>query len=136
MEPCSSARHEEVPENRSMSTPVPAEIHNQKYVSLATYRKNGVAVQTPVWFAEENEKLYVMTRADSGKVKRIRANAVVKVAPSTIRGKITGHEFPARAHVLPEQDWARARQLIRAKYWLARLPFMAGPKNVYVEISF
>ena len=119
-----------------MSTPVPTEIHNQKYVSLATYRKNGVAVPTPVWFAEENEKLYVMTRADSGKVKRIRANPVVKVAPSTIRGKITGHEFPGRARVLPEQDWAHARQLIRTKYCLARLPFMAGPKNVYVEVSF
>lgn len=116
-------------------TTVPAELHNKKYVSLATFRKNGVAVHTPVWFAEENNKLYVMTRGDSGKLKRIRNNPVVKVAPSTIRGTITGHEFPGRARLLPEQDWSHARSLIRSKYWLARLPFMAGPKNVYLEIS-
>ena len=40
-----------------------------------------------------------------------------------------------RARILPEQDWPHARNLIREKYWMARLPFMAGPKNVYVEIS-
>jgi uncharacterized protein len=119
-----------------MATTLPAELHNQKYVDLATFRKNGVAVRTPVWFAEENDKLYVMTRGDSGKIKRIRANPLVKVAPSTMRGKVTGHEFPGHARILPEQDWPHARTLIRAKYWLARLPFMAGPKNVYVEISF
>jgi uncharacterized protein len=119
-----------------MAAALPSELRNQSYISLATFRKNGVAIHTPVWFADENDKLYVMTRADSGKVKRIRANPVVKVAPSTVRGKITGHEFPGRARVLPEQDWAHARSLIRSKYWLARLPFMAGPKNVYVEISF
>jgi PPOX class probable F420-dependent enzyme len=119
-----------------MTTTLPAELHNQQYVSLATFRKNGVAVHTPVWFAEENDKLYVMTRGDSGKIKRIRANPVVKVSPSTMRGKVTGHEFPGRARILLEQDWPHARNLIRAKYWLARLPFMAGPKNVYVEISF
>jgi PPOX class probable F420-dependent enzyme len=119
-----------------MTSTIPAELRDQKYVSLSTFRKNGVAVPTPVWFAEENEKLYVMTRGDSGKIKRIRANPVVNVAPSTIRGKVTGHEFPGRARVLPEQDWPHARELIRAKYWLARLPFMGGPKNVYVEISF
>jgi uncharacterized protein len=116
-------------------TTVPTELHNRKYLSLATFRKNGVAVRTPVWFAEENDKLYVMTRGDSGKLKRIRNNPVIKVAPSTIRGKITGHEFPGRARLLPEQDWAHARELIRSKYWLARLPFMGGPKNVYLEIS-
>ena len=119
-----------------MTTTLPAELHNQQYVDLATFRKTGVAVHTPVWFAEENGKLYVMTRGDSGKIKRIRANPLVKVASSTMRGKLTGHEFPGRARILPEQDWPHARSLIRAKYWLARLPFMDGPKHVDVEISF
>jgi hypothetical protein len=118
-----------------MPNTLPNELHDQKYISLATFRKNGIAVHTPVWFAEENGRLYVMTRGDSGKLKRIRNNPVVKVAPSTIRGKITGHEFPGRARLLPEQDWAHARELIRSKYWLARLLFMGGPKNVYLEIS-
>jgi PPOX class probable F420-dependent enzyme len=119
-----------------MPNTLPTELHDQKYISLATFRKNGIAVHTPVWFAEENEKLYVMTRDDSGKYKRIRNNPVVKVAPSTIRGKVTGHEFPARARILPSQDWTHARDLIRAKYWLARIPFVWSKNNVYVEISF
>jgi PPOX class probable F420-dependent enzyme len=53
---------------------VPAEIHKQKYISLATFRKSGVAVHTPIWFAEENGRLYLMTSSKSGKYKRIRNN--------------------------------------------------------------
>jgi len=118
-----------------MPTTLPAELHDQKYISLATFRKNGVAVYTPIWFGEESGKLYIMTRSDSGKYKRIRNNPEVKVAPSTIRGKIIGPEFPAHARFLPEADWEHAHQLIRAKYWLARVPFLWSKKNVFVEIS-
>ena len=53
---------------------VPAEIHGQGYISLATFRKSGVAVYTPIWFAEENNKLYFMTNSKLGKCKRIRNN--------------------------------------------------------------
>ena len=71
-----------------------------KYISLATFRKTGEAVYTPLWFAEQDGKLYVMTRNDSWKYKRIRNNPNVRVAPSTIRGRIIGPELPARARVL------------------------------------
>jgi PPOX class probable F420-dependent enzyme len=118
-----------------MPTTLPAEIHGQKYVSLATFRKNGVAVYTPIWFAEEDGKLCVMTSNDSGKYKRIRNNPEVKVAPCTIRGKITGPEFPARARILPDQDAERVRRAIRAKYWLARVPFLWRNTNAYLEIA-
>src|SRR3954453_9907849 len=75
--------------------PIPPEIRGQKYISLTTFRKNGSPVQTPVWFGEKDERLYVVTRNDSGKLKRIRNNAQARVAPCTIRGAITGPEFPA-----------------------------------------
>lgn len=118
-----------------MSTALPAEFHGQSYLSLATFRKNGTAVYTPVWFAEDSGKIYVTTRSDSGKYKRIRNNPEVRIAPSTFRGKITGPEFPARACILPSEDWDRARQAIRAKYWLARFPFSRSNKNEYLEIT-
>ena len=51
------------------------------------------AVATPVWFGEDEDKIYVMTRSDSGKYKRIRNNPQVLVAPCTMRGKITGPDF-------------------------------------------
>ena len=118
-----------------MITTLPAEIHGQKYVSLATFRKSGLAVHTPIWFGEEDGKLYFMTRSDSGKYKRIRNNPRVKVAPCTIRGKITGPEFPARVRLLPPEGWERARKAVRAKYWLARIPYLWSKNNVYMEIT-
>jgi PPOX class probable F420-dependent enzyme len=114
--------------------PIPPEIHGQKYLCLTTFRKSGVAVPTPVWFGEDDNKLYVMTRNDSGKYKRLRNNPNVRIAPCTIRGKVTGPEFPATARILPPEDWPRARQAINAKYWLARIPFLWSKQNVYVEI--
>jgi uncharacterized protein len=118
-----------------MSMAIPTEIHGQKYISLITFRKNGAAVATPVWFGEESDKLYVMTRSDSGKYKRIRNNPQVQVAPCTIRGKITGPEFAAAVRLLPMDDWPRARKTIEKKYWLARVPFFWSKKNVYLEID-
>src|SRR5260370_33166166 len=103
---------------------LPAEIHDQRYISLATFRKSGVAVHTPIWFAEDNNKLYFMTGSKTGKYKRIRNNPQVKIAPCTIRGKITGPEFPATVRILPVEGFPSVRRLINAKYWLARVPFL------------
>ena len=114
---------------------VPFEIHEQKYISLATFRKSGVAVYTPIWFAEENDKLYFMTSSKSGKYKRIRNNPRVTIAPCTIRGKIIGPEFPATVRILPPQEFQRTRCLINAKYWLARIPFMWRNTDAYLEIT-
>ena len=61
--------------------PIPKEIQGQKYICLKTFRKSGVAVNTPVWFAEHDSKLYAKTRIGSGKSKRIRNNPNVLVAP-------------------------------------------------------
>jgi uncharacterized protein len=115
--------------------PVPSELLGEKYISLATFRKSGAAVYTPVWFAEEAGKLYVMTRSDSGKYKRIRNNASVRLAPCSIRGKITGAELGGRARVLPPGDWPRARKTLERKYWGMRLPFLWSKKNVFIEIE-
>jgi len=115
--------------------PVPAEIKGQKYISLATVRRNGSPVHTPVWFGEKDDKLYVMTRSDSGKYKRISNDPKVRIAPCTMRGKISGPEFAATARILPAADWPWARKTIERKYWLARIPFFWSKKNVYLEIE-
>lgn len=117
-----------------MST-IPNEIRNQKYISPATFRKSGAAVHTPVWFGEENGKLYVMTRNDSGKYKRVRNNPEVKLAPCTMRGKVTGPEFRGIARVVPPTASQWARNIINRKYWAARIPFLWSKNNVYLEIE-
>ena len=119
-----------------MSKEVPTTIHNQKYISLTTFRKNGVGVATPVWFGEDSEKLYVMTRSDMGKIKRIRNNPAVRIAPCTMRGKVTGAEFAATARILPAEEHAHARQTINRKYWMARLPFIWRKTDACIELTF
>jgi PPOX class probable F420-dependent enzyme len=119
-----------------MSETIPAAIRDQKYISLTTFRKSGAAVPTPVWFGEETDKLYVMTRSDMGKTKRIRNNPQVRVAPCTIRGKVTGAEFAASARILPPAEHAHARQAINRKYWAARLPLIWRRTDTYVELTF
>jgi uncharacterized protein len=116
--------------------PVPAAVSGQKYISLGTFRKSGEKVATPVWFGEGGEKLYVMTRSDMGKTKRIRNIPHVTVAPCTIRGKVTGPQFSALARILPVEEHAHARQTINRKYWLARLPLIWSRTDTYLEITF
>ncbi|PYX78462.1 MAG: PPOX class F420-dependent oxidoreductase [Acidobacteria bacterium] len=118
-----------------MSSTIPAELQNQKYISLTTFRKNGIPVRTPVWFAEQDGKLYVFTNPKSGKVKRIRNNPQVRIAPSTIRGRVTGQEFSARARILPREGWPGARKIMERKYWLMRVPFLWSKDSVFMELE-
>ena len=43
-----------------------------RFVSLTTFRKTGVEVATPVWAAFENDRFYVFSAGEAGKVKRLR----------------------------------------------------------------
>ena len=97
-------------------------LQNQKYMNLTTYRKTGVAVATPVWFAQEGDKLYVFTAGESGKVKRIRNNGKVEVSPCTMAGKSLGATQSAVARLLPAAEGEAANDLINKKYgWQKRL---------------
>jgi uncharacterized protein len=119
-----------------MPSAIPSAIRGQKYISLTTFRKTGVGVATPVWFGEQDGKLYVMTRSEMGKTKRVRNNPQVRVAPCTMRGKVTGPEFPATARLLPREDFAKARQPIDRKYLLARLTAPFSRADAFLELSF
>ena len=121
---------------KDMPSQTPASIQGQKYISLTTFRKTRVGVATPVWFGEADGRLYVMTRSDMGKTKRIRNRPQVRVAACTMRGKVTGAEFAATARILPPEGHARARQTINQKYWMARIPWVWRRTDTYLEIKF
>ena len=91
-----------------------------KYLSLESFRKNGQGVATPVWFAEEGGVLYVLSEADAGKVKRIRNNPRVRVAPCNFRGALKGGWLEATARLLAPDEAAHAEALLIAKYWFAK----------------
>ena len=93
-------------------------LSGQRYVSLTTFRKDGTPVATPVWLVGYEDGIAVWTGAGSGKVKRLRRNKAVTVAPCTIRGRVLGEAVAGHARLLSTEDNARVRALIRRKYRL------------------
>ena len=91
---------------------------NQKYINLETYRKNGQAVQTPVWFAIEDSMIYVRTDNNSGKIKRARNNPHVRITPSNARGQPKGEWIDGEIRIANMAESERANQLLRQKYGL------------------
>lgn len=89
----------------------------QFYVSLATYRRDGREVCTPVWIAAADGAFYVFSAPAAGKVKRIRLNGRAKLAACTIRGRVTGPWRAATARIVDDPaSRARALHGLRAKY--------------------
>ena len=112
-----------------------AHLQGHEYVSLATLRRNGQEVRTPVWFAEHAGKLYVMTRNDSGKFKRIRNQPRIRLAACTVRGKVTGGWIDGQARILDRAEEGVARQALARKYFLMRFPWLWSRKNIFLEIT-
>jgi uncharacterized protein len=113
-----------------------AAFRDQKYLSLETFKKSGQGVKTPVWFAADPNteisggmaRLFVYTIGVSGKVKRIRNNANVKIAPCKIRGEVIGPWQDARVQVITGEEAVRGMNLINKKYspWTYILGFFAA----------
>jgi uncharacterized protein len=87
-----------------------------KYVSVTSFKRDGTPVSTPMWFVAENGHLLLETGADSGKVKRIRANDRVLVAPCSASGKIKGEQVAGHVELLPDDELARVEELMARKY--------------------
>jgi PPOX class probable F420-dependent enzyme len=92
---------------------------NEHFVSITTFKRDGTPVSTPVWVAGENGSLLVISEADSWKVKRIRRDGHVRIAPCTARGGLLGAPIDADATVDPET--ATVEKLLARKYgWMYR----------------
>ena len=103
---------------------------NQNYLNIETFRRNGQGVRTPVWFVEDGGEIFIRTGANSGKVKRIRNNPDVQLAPCKADGTVSGKWIPAKGREIadPETD-KLVDQLLGKKYgiqknlfaWMSRL---------------
>jgi len=67
------------------------------------------------------DKFYVYTEADSWKVKRIRNNQRVRVAPCDMRGNVKGDFIDGRASVITGQEEKTADKLLDQKYFLKKI---------------
>jgi uncharacterized protein len=99
---------------------------DDKYVSLTTFRKSGVGVPTPVWFAHDGDAIVAWTPTGAGKVKRIRNRSDVTVAPCTFRGELTGEPVAGVAEICDLDGSDRVRALIKKRYGLSGWLTMTG----------
>lgn len=118
-------------------------LEKESYISLATFRRSGAAVETPVWFAILDGKLYVVTDGTSAKVKRLRATKRVRVAACGVAGRLSGAWFDGKGRVVSEKKLIeRAHAALQRKYgwqmWLldaSSTLFGRIGRRAYLELS-
>ncbi|MCX4514567.1 PPOX class F420-dependent oxidoreductase [Streptomyces sp. NBC_01619] len=104
------------------------ELDRAKYISLTTFRKDGTGVATPVWFAVQGGEVYVWTRSDSWKVKRLRRDGRVTVTACDVRGRVEegADVVEGTARLLDGAELKKVRGLLARKYtwqfWLVDVP--------------
>ena len=113
----------------------------KKYLNLETFRKSGQGMRTPVWFVQAGETIYVHTVVNSGKVKRIRNNGRVNIAPCKMDGKLIGSWVPAQAREVTDSEVSMAAdRLLDKKYGLLKKIFSnqrasKGAQDIILEIN-
>lgn len=117
-------------------------LEGHRYVRLTTYRRSGKAVPTTVWFALVEDCAYVFTELHTGKVKRIRNDPRVTLAPSNFRGRPRGEVVEAAARIMEDDERSIADRALREKYgwqyrayWtVMRLLRRPLPEHVFLEL--
>lgn len=101
-----------------MTAAIWKQLANEKYINVETYRRDGTAVRTPLWFAadEAGKEFYISTPASSGKVKRIRRYPRVQVAACNFSGNVKGPWMAAEARFCEGEEAKRAGRLLDRKY--------------------
>ncbi len=110
-----------------------ASLRGHKYRLLTTFRKSGEPIPTPVWFGLADGKVYLRSEEAVGKVKRIRSNPRVRIAPSTLRGKPLGPPAEGRARILAPDESERAERAIAANYGLLRKLYERGGNRLPID---
>ena len=88
-----------------------------RYLSVTSFKRGGSGVATPVWFVSDGRRLFALTDLHSGKVRRIRHDPRVLVAPCGPSGKLRGEPVQCRAEILTATaDLERVQKLLMARY--------------------
>lgn len=89
---------------------------NAHFVALTTFRRSGEPVSTPVWVARDGRELLVLTPRDSGKVRRLRADPRVELAPCSRFGAVEPGAVVVRGTASVVDDDAPARRAVAVKH--------------------
>ena len=91
-----------------------------RYLSVTSFKRDGTGVATPLWFVSDGERLFALTDLHSAKVRRIRHDPRVLVAPCRANGKLRSEPLPAHAEVLTDiADLERVQRLLIGRYKLS-----------------
>ena len=81
-----------------------ADVAKAQYVLLTTFTKDGRPKPTPIWAANDGERLLVIPPAKSGKRKRIRHTPRVTLAICDMRGNPKSDPIEATATVMDKSQ--------------------------------
>jgi len=115
--------------------------HGHKYALLVTFKRDGTAVPTPVWFALLDDRhLVVHTEERTAKVRRMRRDPRVRVLPCDPRGKPLGPGVEGTPRILTAADEClRAEAALDRHYGRTRRIYdkllAPGAEMVYVEVA-
>lgn len=90
----------------------------------------------PGGFAGSAGPIYVRTERTAGKVKRLRRDSRLLLAPCTMRGRPLGAPFEARARVLDPADEPRAERALADRYGLGRALFEWAADRMRVDMCY
>jgi PPOX class probable F420-dependent enzyme len=96
---------------------------NQQYMNLETFRKSGEGVSTPVWFVALDNELCFTTEPASGKVKRMRRDPRVRVAPCKVNGELLGDWHDGKARFLSPEEIPAVEKVYSRKYGIQKMFF-------------
>jgi hypothetical protein len=113
------------------------EVRAHKRALLVTYKRDGTAVPTPVWAAAGADgRIYVRSERAAGKVKRLRREPRLLVAPCTMRGRPLGAPFEAHARLLPSSEESQAERALASRYGLGRALFERSIDLMRVDMGY
>ena len=91
-------------------------LEGHKYINLETFKKDGRGVVTPVWFMVDGQNVIVVTTSDTGKAKRLKNTAAVRIMPSGFSGEPKGDWINGTARFANPDEMKRAFELRGKKY--------------------
>src|ERR1700754_2042090 len=116
-----------------------SDLSKARYALLRTYRRDGTAVDTPIWFDVQTNSVVFRTKIGS-KTKRLAARPDVELTPCDYRGQTRSDAktFAGRATILSGTEAQEANRALHRRYgcqWnvvpLIKIP---GVTNVHVGL--
>lgn len=115
------------------------ELHDARYALLRSFRRDGSAVDTPIWFALDGDTVVFRTKIGP-KTRRLALRPDVALVPCDYRGRRRPVTAPVtgKATILSGDEAEAANRILRARYgwqWtvipMIRVP---GVTNVHRDL--